>query len=216
MATQNIMKDLGGYMTDAQFIKLYNSIDKPRDKILIRVLMISGRRISEIVGRRNPLKNKEKEYKPFVGLRPMDIKFDENVIIFNILKKRKPKMLRVGVDKETILILNRFIKDNKIPPDKPIFDITRQAAFKIVRKVCEQAGIYYIGHKRPHPHHFRHSAAISTLRNAEGATGLVMVKKLLDHTSLDMTEHYLQFSQEDMIKLQNKRFKKLLEGEEDG
>ena len=188
----DVMKDLQGYMKPNQMAAVYNSCDSIRDKVLVRVLWKSGRRITEVL-----------------MLKVSDINFDEENIVWNIEKKKKPMKKLKPMDNFTIRLLNFYVEQNKLQANDYIFKspydnnkhITRQRAFQIIRRVCEKAGIYHIGSKRPHPHHFRHSFAVDISKRAKSPSDIKKLQMLLEHTSLNTTESYLQFGSEDLREL---------------
>ncbi len=202
----NVMKDLSGYLSPEQMLKIYNIAYGPRDKLLIRLLIVSGRRITEILGRKeyvNRNKNHPKEhlreviYPAIEGLKPRNIDFDKGHIIFSILKKRKKHQAIKVIDNETMGMLKEYIHKNNIKPDDRVFPITRYRAFQIVREICTNAEIYKVGIKEPHPHHFRHSFSVNYVRTATHSGAIRQLQQHLEHADINQTAHYLQFSQKD-------------------
>ena len=81
----NVMKDKTSYLSIEEIDKMLNFCikeDRMRDFMLITTLIRTGRRITEIVGK--------KPYTRKVGLRPCDI-HDDYLIEFDILKKNHVK-----------------------------------------------------------------------------------------------------------------------------
>jgi site-specific recombinase XerD len=187
-----VMRDLQGYLKPEQMKHIYNSCENIRDKVLIRVLWKSGRRITEVL-----------------MLKVSDINFDDRNIVWNIEKKKKPMKKLKPIDDFTIRLLKFYTETGKFNPTDYVFQspmnlgkpITRQRAFQIVRRSCEKAGIYNIGSKRPHPHHFRHSFAVDISKRAKSPSDIKKLQMLLEHTSLNTTESYLQFGSEDLREL---------------
>ena len=183
-----VMQDLSGFFKKGEKRDIYNSCQKDRDKLLIRLLWKSGRRVGEIL-----------------MLKVKDIDFDNCDIIWNIEKKKKPLKKVKPMDKFTIALLDSYIDNENLLNDdyvfrsayKPEFPITRQRAFQIVREACERIGINFVGDKRPHPHHFRHSFAVNWAKTAKSPADLRKLQQYLEHSSLDMTEQYLDFAAED-------------------
>jgi integrase/recombinase XerD len=184
-----VMRDLQGYFKPEQMRNIYNSCESLRDKVLIRVLWKSGRRITEVL-----------------MLKVSDINFDDETIVWNIEKKKKPMKKLKPMDNFTIRLLNFYIKNEGLLSTDYVFKspyensrpITRQRAFQIVRKVCGKAGIYNVGNKKPHPHHFRHSFAVDISKRAKSPSDIKKLQTLLEHTSLNTTQSYLQFGTEDL------------------
>lgn len=192
---QSPMKDLRGYLTNDELDRLENTAKTMDYKgcryrndtvyLLIRLLRVSGRRVSEIL-----------------ALKPSDIDFNVGQVMWGILKKQlnnEPLMRLKWIDKRTLEDLRIYILHHKIQPNQRIFNFGRVVAHRIVRKVGKAAGIDYVGSKPLHPHNFRHSFAINYLRKHKGSSqALRELQSFLEHSSLDMTAVYLQFSDEDM------------------
>jgi len=185
------MKDLSGYFKDGERERIYNACDSVRDKVLIRVLWKSGRRIGEVL-----------------MLKVSDIDFEQRDIVWNIEKKKKPTRKRKPIDEFTLKLLKYFITNDNLKQTDFVFKspfsnlaITRQRAFQIVTRACEKAGIELVGEKRPHPHHFRHSFAIDMAKKLDSAADLRKLQMLLEHSNLGVTETYLQFGSEDLRSL---------------
>lgn len=199
----NIMTDLQGYLTMGQIEAIINAASNQRDAILLRLLSRTGRRISEIVGRkeyvhRNATKGIEVTYPKVEGIRPRDINWENNMIAFYILKKKHLIRKVKPVDRITMRMLREYIDINKLEPDMQIFDISRFRCFQIVRQCAERAGIFMVGDKAPHPHHFRHSFAVQALKHSKDATTIKRIQMALEHSDLSITSGYLQLSQEDI------------------
>lgn len=184
------MSDLGGYFKQSDLKKIFEfGIQNARDELLIQLLYRTGRRIGEIL-----------------MLKVKDIDFEQGQIIWNIEKKKRPMRRRKPIDSYNIFLLKRYIEYHDLKADNYIFEssynegkpITRQRAFQIVREICERAGVNYVGDKKPHPHHFRHTFAISVVRNMNNASDLKKLQQYLEHSSLGTTENYLQFSSDDL------------------
>lgn len=186
-----VMKDLSGFFKQGERQSIYNSCDSWRDRVLIRLLWKTGRRVTEV------LQTKVK-----------DIDFENNNVLFIILKKKVPFKRWKPVDNFTINLLSKYVQLSGLQkehyllhggnPNKPI---SRQRAFQIVRRLCKKAGIEKVGNSLPHPHHFRHSFAIDLAKRTKSASDIRMVQMALEHSSLAMTEQYLQFESSDLRKL---------------
>lgn len=187
------IKDLEGYFTPTQVRVIINSADTPRNKMLMLMLWRTGRRISEVL----PLKKKH-------------IDFYKGLIKFRILKKREKTYKLKPVDSEFINELNDYCKD--LQDEDYLFSsntekdahIKRRQAYDIINKTAVRAGITSVGDKQPHPHHFRHSYAVHFIRSCQGPAGLKMLQELLEHSNINITGSYLQFSGEDLKKELNK------------
>jgi integrase len=210
-----VMTDLDGYFKKGQREAIYSSckLAYPNNekrmmfaRALIRLLWMSGRRISELI----PLK-------------VYDINQEKQLIRFIILKKgskenkdepKAKKNLKVykWVDSETLDILNHHILINDLKtndwlfphPENPLIPMSRFVAHRIVRKLCKIAGIERVGEKKPHCHHFRHSLAIELAENSTSPKDIRLIQQQLEHSSLDVTQYYLQFNPKDIKELYRK------------
>lgn len=229
-----LMKDLQGYFTENQLNKIYTSIDGKEDpefKLLILLLMRTGRRITEIIGRDsythsyrvrkktikinnqeipNPEyeKIKHKDYPEIKGLTPSDIDFENQHIVFTILKKKQPTTKIKVIDSQTMNTLKSYIYKFNIQPDQPLINLTRFQAYYRLKKLCKGLEIFKVGAKPPHPHNFRHTFAINFIKKAKTPQSLKLLQQYLDHSNLGITSHYLQFSQEDQREIIEEIFKK--------
>lgn len=192
--TSNIsaMNDLQGFFRPGERERMFEACDNPRDRVLIALLWKSGRRVGEVL-----------------QLKVRDIDFENRDIVWNIEKKKRSRRARKPATDWLLKTLGSYIVyaelglDNFVleSPYKPGHPLSRQRAFQIVREAAKKAGISYVGVKQPHPHHFRHSFAIDLARRARSPAAIRMIQLFLEHSSLKMTEHYLQFGNEDLREL---------------
>ena len=201
------MKDLRGFLKPKEIEAIEYYLPKPKYKLLFRILKMTGRRITEIIGRKE-YKHGDKTYPQVTGLRPMDIDWEDQSIVFNILKKKSPHKKRKPVDAETLNMIRSYINTNGIEVDQPIFKLSRVQAYRVFRTAAENARIYYVGEKPFHPHHLRHSFAVNVLKTSTSPMDLRRVQMMLEHSDLRITEHYLQFGQEEERKLVENLYKK--------
>jgi len=223
----NIMIDKTAYLSYEEIQKMLDYCidnDRTRDYMLILTLYRTGRRITEIVGK--------KPYTRKVGLRPCDI-HDEELIEFDILKKKHvkrinpvtkrklsdvklnelrikkmPKRSLKVVDEEYMQFLLRFIKMEEIRFFDRVFPITSRRARQIIDYISRKCDIKRLK-GNIHPHNFRHSFAIHLLKDNPNDTGILrQVQELLDHQDINMTMQYAQFTQQDKKDTLNKLFKK--------
>jgi integrase/recombinase XerD len=122
-----------------------------------------------------------------INVTPKDIEFKNGVV--NIRKAKGGRQRRVPLDEETLKMLSDYILALNIPDDRPIFPIKRNRVFNIVKKYGNITGVNI------HPHTLRHSFAINLVR---GGTDLRRVQLMLGHTSLSITQVYLQFNDNDL------------------
>lgn len=109
-----------------------------------------------------------------------------------------------SIDSKTMQILKYHILINDLGSEDYLFfnqeghhkHMTRQSFDFTLRKLCKIANIHYVGTKRPHSHHFRHSFAVDVARTLKTPSDLIKLRNALEHSSIGMTEQYLQFSPE--------------------
>ena len=186
------MKDPKGYLTENQVNNLMNATTNLRDRLLLQLIYRCGRRVSEVL-----------------LLREEDILWSERQVIFNILKRKRPVKEIKPVDEETMTLLDKYVKTKdslsylkKKPDDDLLFPISRQYVFKLIRRVGKKAGIEYVGHKKLHPHHLRHSFAVHQVRNnIRTAEDLRKLQMYMGHANISTTAHYLQFSPDELRSL---------------
>jgi len=193
-----IMRDLSGYFKPGERKAIYNTCESTRDRTLIRLLWKSGRRVSEVL---------------LVKIK--DIDFDRSSILWHIKKKSEKKDgIRIKkdlrkwkpVDDFTLRLIKHYIIKEGINVEGYLFPspfkknrpITRQRVFQIIRRLCKKCGIDFVGEKKPHPHHFRHSIAIDIAKNLKTPADLRKLQMMLEHANLGITEQYLQFNESEM------------------
>ncbi len=214
----NVMKDKDGFFRDGQRENIINigiseTINPKKLLIktplefkyitLFRLLWTSGRRVSEVL----PLKVN-------------DIDFINHKIRFKILKKRKritepitKKKYYVSdknyfkwkdIDSRTLETIKHHIFISKLRKEDYLFyntwndkkPLSRQMVDLVLKKACKHIGIDYVGVKKPHCHHFRHSFSVDLAHRLKTPADLIKLKNALEHESIGTTEGYLQFSPE--------------------
>jgi len=189
-----VMRDKQGFFKEGERVKMYNVCENLRDKLLIRMLWMSGRRVSEI------LKVKIK-----------DIDLENGSILWHIVKKKNKDFRRwKPLDSFTLGLLKIYIEQNGYGSESYLFPSTsydkhlsRQRVFQIVREICNKAGIFYVGNKRPHPHHFRHSFAVEMAKKLKSPADIRKLQQYLEHSSMNVTQEYLQFEDTEIRELLN-------------
>jgi len=141
-----------------------------RDYLLLRFMWRTGARVSEVI-----------------NVTPKDIEHKNGVV--NIRKAKGGRQRRVPLDQDTLKMLSDYVLALNIPEDQPVFPIQRNRVFNIVKKYGKMTGVNI------HPHTLRHSFAINMVR---GGTDLRRVQLMLGHTSLSITQVYLQFNDNDL------------------
>lgn len=190
----SVIKDLKGYFEEGQRKAIYEAAESHRDKVLIRLLWVTGRRITEVL-----------------NVKVREINFSDNQISFHIEKKthkvggirQKRDLVKLKpIDQKTSMMLKGYVTERGLRPEqylfesdfKPGYPITRQRAFQIVRNCAFKAGIERVGETPPHPHHFRHSFAIDMAKKLKTPGDLRKLQMIMEHANLAVTEQYLQFA----------------------
>ena len=141
-----------------------------RDYLLLNFMWRTGVRVSEVI-----------------NVKPQDIEHKNNVV--NIRKAKGGKQRRVLIGDETLKMLSDYIVEENIPEDRPIFPIQREWVYKLVNRYGNIIGV------KIHPHTLRHSFAIHLVRSG---MDLRRLQLLLGHSSLSITQVYLQFKDDDL------------------
>lgn len=155
-----------------------------RNRAMVLMLLDTGIRLSELA-----------------NIQIGDIDFNRETI--KILGKgNKERIVRVGKRTRKALIVYLLSRDDSHPclwiteERRPM---TRYGVQSTIRVLCRRAGIT---DAKPGPHTFRHTAAISYLRNGGD---IMTLKNMLGHSKLDMVQEYLSgLEDEDMLAVHRK------------
>lgn len=175
----NIMVDARGYITKKETKLVLDGCTRPKDYLLILILARSGIRVSECI-----------------NIKARDI--NNRKITIRQLKTKTKTYRNACIDIKTDRECKTYIRKCNLKPDDYVFysnnnkkkHISRQYAFMIVKKCCEQVGIKKIGNRGPHPHNFRHGLAIQLL---DAGVDIRKIQIILGHQSYATTASYLRF-----------------------
>jgi len=179
--TFKAMKDPGGYLKGEDINKIIYAARNEKEKLIIKTLAVTGRRISEVVG--------------YLGVSPKDINMETSTIAFTVLKKKKdvsgdrPRRQKY-VPRELCEELIDFSRRIGVEKDKPIFPMTRHMAFKVVRRAADRAGVTTVSGKRVHPHHFRHTFVTQRIMGGISWERALQIKEYMEHSNIGVTESY--------------------------
>lgn len=177
-----------GYLNDEEINRFLNACLTDRDRALFTLLSRTGRRVSEIIR----------------SLKPKDVNWIECMVFFTILKRKEPVKRPIPVNKEAIDLLKKYVEAYNIDEDEHIFKINRHRVYQLTRSIAKRCGLEYVNGKPIHPHIFRHSFAVHIAKKIKDPAGLKKLQKLLGHSSIQITEYYLQFSPKDIQELVDK------------
>lgn len=147
-----------------------------RNRAMLELMYSSGLRVSELVSLR------------------LDQLYLDDGIVRVVGKGNKERLIPLG--SSAIDQIKRYSNYHRMkvkarPGNDPILflnrrgaKLTRNMVFMIIKKACEQVGVY----KTVSPHTFRHSFATHLI---EGGADLIAVKEMLGHESVTTTEIYL-------------------------
>ena len=186
------MADPRGYLTVEQVEAILDAAKNPRDRLLLQLMYRCGRRVSEVL-----------------LLKEEDILWSDRKIIFNIIKRKRPVKELKPVDEETFQLLEEYVRIKgslagvrKRPNGQVLFPVSRQYAFKLIRKLGKEVGVEKVGRKGLHPHHLRHSFAVHQVReNVKTMDDLRQMQQYMGHANVNTTAHYLQYSSDDLRKI---------------
>lgn len=201
ISNPEVMKDKKGYLSEEQVSRLLNATENLRDRLIIQLMYRCGRRVSEVL-----------------LLKENDILWEDRMIIFKILKRKKPVTELKVVDENTMRLLEIYLKENPVMKNARkctdsktgvLFPITRQAVFKMIRRVGERSGVVMVGDKKIHPHHLRHSFAIHMVKNAiKSPEDIRLLQQYMGHANINTTTHYLQYSPNEQRELIDRMWNK--------
>lgn len=150
------------YLKHNQVLRLIDSIEDIRDKLIVRTIYATGVRVSELC-----------------NINIEDIDFDEHTIR---IRGKGDKIRTVFIDEDTLGELMKFIGDRM---DGPLF-VGQQG-----KHISSRAIQHIFKHYAPQgitPHKIRHSYASELYKRSKN---LRVVQENLGHTSIKTTEIYL-------------------------
>jgi integrase/recombinase XerD len=172
------VKNITDYLERKQVNAMLDAamITNHRDFLLMQVLWRTGVRVSELT-----------------NICPRDIEWTNQVV--NITKGKGGKQRRVLLDEKTLQMLSDYVSSQNTGDEQPVFDLKRRQIGNIVKKYGKMIGVDV------HPHTLRHSFAIHLVRSG---MDLRRVQLLLGHSTLNMTQIYLQFKDDDIREVYQK------------
>jgi site-specific recombinase XerD len=171
-------KALPEVLTKEEVLKLINSADNEKSRLIVSLLYSAGLRVSELV-----------------NLKTQEINFNEKT---GWVRKGKGSKDRLFSISETLSVdLESYLKNRQnvyvFSKDKPL---TTRNIQKIIKGMKEKSGIK----KKITPHTLRHSFATHLL---EQGTDIRVIQALLGHSSLNTTQVYTHISADQIKKVKN-------------
>jgi integrase len=158
--------ELPKYLTRDEVQALLGACERPRDRLLLRVLWETGLRVSELG-----------------SLTPESIDFTSEALRVVTLKRRG-HIRAVPLGPALLGELARHIAGGGIPSGGRLFPLTRQRVHQIVRRA---AGRALLPPDRAHPHTLRHSFAIACVL---ARVPVLVLAEWLGHRTLESTLVY--------------------------
>ena len=158
--------ELPKYLTRDEVQALLGACERPRDRLLLRILWETGLRVSELG-----------------SLTPESIDFTSEALRVVTLKRRG-HMRSVPLRPALMGELARHIAAVGIRSECCLFPMTRQRVHQIVRRAARKAGL---PEDRAHPHTLRHSFAIACVL---ARVPVLVLAEWLGHRSLESTLVY--------------------------
>lgn len=162
-------------LTPSEINALYQAARDPLDKLILKLLLDTGLRSRELL-----------------GLRVMDIDFDEQVIL--VYEAKYGRERKVLVTSETLEMIRSWIILNNLEPRDKIIPLTYSGLYKRIKRLARRAGVPL--HK-VRPHVLRHTFATTALRRG---MSIIALQKLLGHTDIKTTQIYTHLTIEDIKK----------------
>jgi integrase/recombinase XerC len=174
-------KELPPYFTKPEVDQILTNLwqkQKLRDYLLVLLLWQTGARISELL-----------------SVKVSDIDFFNATIKLQTLKRKIRTERVIPVKPQTLGLLALYINQFGLQRDDKIFKISRQQAFRIVKKAVLE--VFPGDTKRAHPHVLRHSFAVYCLSQGVPIT---VVRSWLGHRNITSTLVYTQALAQDTRK----------------
>lgn len=126
-----------------------------------------------------------------------DIVYECGRYRLDITEQKTQKKREFTVPLEVVEYIRRYCKENKIADNEKIFDLSERAVQKHLKLVCD-----YLGYEGISTHSFRKFFATSIYKNND--YNIVLVQKLLQHSSPHTTQRYIGISTQEVEKALSK------------
>ena len=175
-------KKLPTFLTKDEVLKLLDTFDNIKSKLMISLLYACGMRVSELV-----------------NLKIDNLDLNEKVGHIRQAKGRKDRMFNIPeflLEDIIFQIENQKSNNQEYIFSGPKGQLTPRNIQKIVSLASKKAGI----NKPVHPHTLRHSFATHLLENG---TDIRKIQELLGHADLSTTQIYTHISTEELKKIKS-------------
>ena len=131
-----------------------------------------------------------------MNIKIKDLDFDNRIVYVNVTKNRKP--LIIPLNEDIVKILHEYLKYRQGSLEDWLFistygdQLTRSSCYHALWDYCHICGI-----ERTGVHRFRHTFAKKWVTMGGS---VVTLQKILGHSSLDITENYLNILTTDLKK----------------
>ena len=161
------------YLTKSEFKALLDSVSNPRHRLMLKVGLLHGLRVSELV-----------------GLRREDIR-DGYIAVQRLKGSLKTVQRQIQTSDPAFSEAEELSElYSRLGPRELVFPITRFGVIKLMKRAGIKAGIP--AHKL-HPHVLKHSCAMLGI----DSMGIRKMRQYLGHKSISSTGSYLEASDEE-------------------
>lgn len=171
----NVKEEQLKYLSRDEINEIINNAKGAKEKLLFIFMWMTGCRVSEAI-----------------QVRKRDIDLENGEIKIRWLKNRKYLYRNIPIHERLRQILS--LTTVGLGMDDRLFPYSRQRVWQIFKKHRP------FGNDWLHPHTFRHSFAVNYLRQADTANDLVILRKLMGHSSILTTMKYLDIVPVDQAK----------------
>ncbi|MHA1425706.1 MAG: site-specific tyrosine recombinase/integron integrase [Candidatus Helarchaeota archaeon] len=176
-----IEKSIPVFMDNDEYKRFLNAADSERDQLILRVLLATGMRVSEVEALN-------------IG------HIDQDNCTVKVVKGKGKKQRIIDIDPETIELMKLYITEKRGEPKNPedidaLFlnnqggRLSKRSIQRIVKKYRERAGLK----KKITPHKCRHTTGRLLL---EGGMDIRVIQEEFGHKSLSTTEIYTKVTNE--------------------
>jgi integrase len=162
----NVKEEQLKYLSRDEVHEYIDQVNGAKEKLLMLFMWYTGCRVTEVI-----------------SVRKRDIDFPNKEIKIRWLKNRKYLYRTMPIHPQLKQLME--LATAAMGLDTLVFPYSRQRVWQIFKK--HRFGSF----NWIHPHTFRHSFAVNYLRQADSANDLVILRKLMGHSSILTTMKYL-------------------------